>query len=97
MLVALSQIESGAVARASILDSRDQVLAPAGTVLSDGMIQTLKARGVNLVDIVSVEDPAALEDARAKEQVRLAELFGISPKTPELFQLQRILMESLHG
>ena len=97
MLVALSQIESGAVARASILDGRDQVLAPAGTVLSDGMIQTLKARGVSLVDIVSIEDPAALEDARAKEQIRLVELFGISPKTPELYQLQRILLESPHG
>jgi hypothetical protein len=97
MLVALSQIESGAVARSAILDGRDQVLAPAGTVLSDGMIQTLKARNVSLVDIVSIEDPAALADARSKEQARLAELFGISPKTPELFQLQRILMEGLNG
>lgn len=97
MLIAVNKLEPGAVARAAVVDSRDQVLLPAGTVLSQGMISTLVSRGVSLVDIVSAEDDANLEDERGKARLRIAEMFALSPKTHELQQLQRLLLELLNG
>lgn len=97
MLIAVNKLEPGAVARTAVMDARDQVLLPAGTVLSQGMINTLVSRGVSLVDIVSAEDDANLEDERGKARIRIAEMFGLSPKTKELQQLQRILLEQLNG
>lgn len=97
MLIAINKLEPGAVTRSTVSDSRDQVLLPAGTVLSQGMISTLVSRGVSLVDIVSAEDDANLEDERDKARIRIAEMFALSPKTIELQQLQRILLELLNG
>ena len=97
MLIAVNKLEPGAVTRSTVADARDQVLLPAGTVLSQGMISTLVSRGVSLVDIVSAEDDANLEDERGKARIRIAEMFGLSPKTIELQQLQRILLELLNG
>jgi len=97
MFVAISNLEPGAVSRTPVLDSRDQVLLPAGTVLSASMISTLFSRGVALVDIVSSEDAANLEDERGKARLQVVEMFAMSPKTPELQQLQRILLEHLNG
>jgi hypothetical protein len=97
MLIAISKLEPGAVSRTPVLDSRDQVLLPAGTMLTAGMITTLVNRGVSLVDIVSSEDAANLEDERAKARLQVIEMFGMSPRTHELQQLQRLLLEHLNG
>jgi hypothetical protein len=97
MFVAISKLEPGSVSRSAVYDARDQVLLPAGSVLTQGMISTLANRGVNLVDIVSSEDAANEEDERVKSVARIVEIFGMSPKTNELLQLQRILMELLNG
>jgi hypothetical protein len=97
MYVPIAQIEPGAVACSPILDSRDQMLAPAGTVLSQELLAQLAARSVSLVDIVVVEDPAARESALAKEKARLVDMFSRSELTTELAQLQRALLEELDG
>ncbi|MEN9354650.1 MAG: hypothetical protein RL318_1975 [Fibrobacterota bacterium] len=66
-------------------------------MLTAGMITTLVNRGVSLVDIVSSEDAANLEDERAKARLQVIEMFGMSPRTHELQQLQRLLLEHLNG
>jgi hypothetical protein len=73
----LADVQAGMVLSDELLDQQGQVLLPAGTVLTEKMLQRLPAHGVESLAVVddTPADPVQSAAQRQAQRERIAQLF----------------------
>src|SRR5690606_12091458 len=92
------EAEPGAVLFEEVRDAQGTVLIPAGTVLTEGLLKSLRRRGVETLCIVNDQvSEADLAAERARWTKRLAILFRRSQSEPANKALMRHLIDYRTG
>lgn len=73
----LAEVQPGMVLSDELLDKQGQVLLPAGTVLSEKMLERMPGHGIESLAVLdeTAADPAQLAAQRAAQLARIAVLF----------------------
>ena len=94
-ILAIDEITPGMRLAASAADAGGHVLLPAGTELTESMLQSLRRRDIAelLIEAKIVEDPAVVEARRAGLKKQIEQLFRKAGTEPETMALHQAILD----
>ena len=80
--IPLDEAEAGMELAAALHDAAGQVLLPAGVVLTDGHLDSLRRRGIERLTVVQAADPEAIARQREAIRARVMHIFRHTADDP---------------